>query len=35
MATEQFGRLRDRVWRQIMQADDADLAAPGHDTAVG
>ena len=27
MATEQFGRLRDRVWRQIMQTDDAELAA--------
>jgi NitT/TauT family transport system ATP-binding protein len=24
MATEQFGRLRDRIWRQIMQTDDAD-----------
>jgi NitT/TauT family transport system ATP-binding protein len=22
MATEQFGRLRDRIWRQIMQTDD-------------
>ena len=27
MATEHFGRLRDRIWRQIMQTDDAELAA--------
>ena len=27
MATEQFGRLRDRIWRQIMQSDDAEAAS--------